>query len=82
MPDRDEKGDPSELAGWLTLAEAGARYSVKRDRLRRATLEGRLPAHKVGEGKSLPWLVRAADVEQYLRESRRGPKKQKLSSTP
>lgn len=60
---------------WLTLAEAASRYEVKRDRLRRATLEGRLPAHKVGTGTRMPWLVRAEDVERYVRESHRGRKR-------
>ena len=69
------KGDAAELAGWLTLAEAAERYGVKRERLRRATLEGRLPAHKVGTGKSLPWLVKPQELERFLRESRRGPKR-------
>lgn len=63
------------LDGWLTLAEAAACYGVKRDRLRRATLEGRLPAHKVGTGTRMPWLVRPEEVEQFLRESRRGRKR-------
>ncbi|MGH2351170.1 MAG: hypothetical protein ACRDJN_06095, partial [Chloroflexota bacterium] len=47
---------------------------VKRDRLRRATLEGRLRAHKVGRGSRMPWLVRPEEVERFLRESRPGPK--------
>lgn len=64
----------AEFAGWVTLAEAAERYGVKRERLRRATLEGRLPAHKVAAGKSLPWLVKPGEVERFLRESRRGPK--------
>ncbi|MBI3970635.1 MAG: helix-turn-helix domain-containing protein [Chloroflexi bacterium] len=65
----------AEFAGWLTLAEAAERYGLKRERLRRATLKGRLPAHKIGAGKSLPWLVKPEEVERFLRESRRGPKK-------
>jgi excisionase family DNA binding protein len=65
-----------KLDGWLTLAEAAERYEVKRDRLRRATLEGRLPAHKVGTGTRMPWLVRPQDVEYFVRKSRRGRKRQ------
>ncbi len=69
-----------KLDGWLTLAEAAERYEVKRDRLRRATLEGRLPAHKVGAGTRMPWLVRPQDVEYFVRESRRGRKRQSAPS--
>lgn len=59
----------------LTVAEAAARFGVTRARLQRAAMEGRLPAHKVGAGKSHPWLVHPDDVERFLRESQRGPKR-------
>ena len=59
---------------WMTLATAAERYAVKRDRLERAALEGRLHARKLGTGKTMPWLVKAEEVERFLRESRRGPK--------
>jgi excisionase family DNA binding protein len=65
----------AELVDWLTLADAADRYGIKRDRLRRAALEGRLPAHKVGSGSRMPWLVRREDVERFLRESRPGRKR-------
>lgn len=64
----------SDLSGWLTLAEAAGRYGVKRDRLRRATLEGRLRGHKVGAGSRMPWLVQPGEVERFLRDTRKGPK--------
>jgi excisionase family DNA binding protein len=60
--------------GWLTVAAAAQRFGVKRDRLQRAAMEGRLRARKLGEGRSHPWLVRPEEVERFLRESRRGPK--------
>jgi len=60
--------------GWLTMAEAADKYVVKRDRLRRASLEGRLPTRKIGVGARMPLLVREADVERFLAESRKGPK--------
>jgi excisionase family DNA binding protein len=59
---------------WMTLATAAERFGVKRDRLERAALEGRLHARKLGAGKTMPWLVKADEVERFLRESRRGPK--------
>jgi excisionase family DNA binding protein len=62
------------LESWMTLAEAAERYRIKHDRLRRAAIEGRLPARKVGSKTGNPWLVQAADVETFLRESKRGPK--------
>jgi excisionase family DNA binding protein len=64
-------GNP-ELDGWLTIAEAAQRYGVKRDRLQRAAMQGRLRARKVGSGLRMPWLVRSDDVQRFLRESRRG----------
>ena len=63
------------IDGWLTLPEAAARYGVKRERLQRAAMEGRLRGLKLGTGKSHAWLVRTEDVERFLRESRRGPKR-------
>jgi hypothetical protein len=63
-----------ELDGWLTLPAAAERFGLKHDRLRRATLEGRLKARKLGEGRAGMWLVRAENVEAYLRETRKGPK--------
>jgi excisionase family DNA binding protein len=66
-----------EFSGWITLAEAAERFGVKRDRLRRATLEGRLRAHKVGSGSRMPWLVRPEEMERFLRDTRRGPKPKK-----
>src|ERR671931_24824 len=66
--------DGTVFEGWITLPEAAARYGVKRERLQRAAMEGRLPGRKLGAGKSHPWLVRPGDVERFLRESRRGPK--------
>lgn len=59
----------------LTLAVAAARFGVQRDRLQRAALAGRLPAQKVGPGRSHPWLVRPEDVERFLRESHRRRKR-------
>jgi hypothetical protein len=66
---------PSVPDAPLTLAAAAARWGVKRDRLQRAAMEGRLPAQKVGEGKSCPWLVKPMDVVRFITESRRGPKR-------
>lgn len=59
----------------ITVAEAAQRYSVTRTRLQRAAMEGRLPAEKLGRGRSHRWLVRPEDIERFLRESRHGPKK-------
>lgn len=57
------------------LTVAAARFGVQRDRLQRAALAGRLPAQKVGPGRSHPWLVRPEDVERFLRESHRRRKR-------
>ncbi|MGH2351303.1 MAG: helix-turn-helix domain-containing protein [Chloroflexota bacterium] len=62
------------LGELLTLEAAAARFQVKRDRLRRATLEGRLRAVKLGSRRTHPWLVRPDDVAAYLRDTRKGPK--------
>src|SRR5690349_19431347 len=51
--------DPSlrmAVDDWMTLATAAARFGVKRDRLERAALEGRLRGRKLGAGKTMPWL--------------------------
>ena len=68
------------LDGWLTIAAAAERYSVKRDRLQRAAMEGRLPGRKLGSGKSHPWLVKPEDVERFLAQSRRGRKPRRRPS--
>ena len=59
----------------LTIPDAARRYGVKRDRLQRAAMEGRLRAEKLGDGRSHPWLVHPEDVEHFLATSRRGPHK-------
>ncbi|MGH2352586.1 MAG: helix-turn-helix domain-containing protein [Chloroflexota bacterium] len=65
-----EPSTPENL-GWLTIAEAARRYDVKRDRLQRAAMEGRLPARKLGPGKRMPWLLRPENVEEFLYKRRR-----------
>jgi excisionase family DNA binding protein len=67
---RDGVGAP--LGDLLTLDEAAALYGVRHDRLRRAAWDGRLVARKLG--RTGVWLVRPADVEHYLKTSRRGPR--------
>ena len=62
------------MDGWVTLPDAAESFGVKHDRLRRAALEGRLKGQKIGPGRKGVWLVRPADVEQYLAETRKGPK--------
>ena len=37
------------LEGWMNLKDAARRFAVKRERLRRAVLETRLVATRVGE---------------------------------
>jgi hypothetical protein len=69
--------DWEQVEGWMTLAEAARRYGVKRDRLRRAALDGRLAVERVmAEHETRPalYLVQPADVERFLRESKPGPK--------
>jgi excisionase family DNA binding protein len=68
--DGGERGG-APLGDWLTLAEAAERLGAKHDRLRRAAVEGRLQARKLG--RSGLWLVRPGDVEHFLKTSRRGP---------
>lgn len=69
--DGGEQGG-APLGDWLTLAEAAERFGAKHDRLRRAAVEGRLPARKLG--RTGVWLVRPGDVEHFLKTSRRGPR--------
>lgn len=63
-----------ELEGWLTLPAAAERFGVPRDRLQKAAVQGRLPAKKLGAGRSHSWMVKPEDVARYLQETRRGPK--------
>ena len=54
---------------YLTLREAADRYGIHYDRLRRAAYDGRLLTIRV-EGR---FLVRPAEVEQFLTEAGRAP---------
>lgn len=60
------------LEGWLTLHDAAARFGVKRDRLKRASWQGRLTTRKVGTGAKDQVMVKPDEVERFVRESRRG----------
>ena len=71
-----------DLGGWLTLQQASELYGVKRARLRRAALEGRLKATKVGVGSRMPWVVRPHDLEQFLRTSHRGRRRTEDRDSP
>lgn len=68
----------------LTLMEAADRFGVKRDRLKRAALDGRLSALKVTGGLRMPYMVKASDVAAFLAsdKSRRGPKKKASPQAP
>jgi excisionase family DNA binding protein len=59
---------------WLTVAAAAERFRVNRERLERAARKGTLPATKLGDGRTMPWLVKADDVAAYLAQNRPGPK--------
>lgn len=70
--DGSERDGDAVLGDWLTLAEAAERFGAKHDRLRRAAVEGRLPARKLG--RTGVWLARPGDVERFVKTSRRGPR--------
>lgn len=58
----------------MTLEQAARAFKCRRDRLKRAAWQGRLPATKIGEGRTSTYVVRPEDVAEFLRTSRRGPK--------
>ena len=58
----------------MLLAEAAEKYGVGVERLKKAARRGLLPATKLGEGLTVPYVVRGADVEHYLATSHRGRK--------
>ncbi len=58
----------------MTLEQAAKLFDVKHDRLKRAAWQGRLPATKIGEGRTSTYVVKPEDVETFIRTSRRGPK--------
>lgn len=58
----------------MTLEQAAKTYAVAHARLKRAAWQGRLAATKLGEGRTSAYIVKGADVEAFLRTSRRGPK--------
>jgi hypothetical protein len=66
-----------QVDGWVTLAAAARRFNVKHDRLKRAAFDGRLPARKLDEGPTSPYIARIEDVGEFLRTSRRGPKRKR-----
>ena len=68
----------------VTLIAAAEHFGVKRDRLKRAALDGRLPAFKVAAGLRMPYVVKLSDVAAFLAsdKSRRGPKKKASPQTP
>ena len=59
----------------MTLEQAAKAFRCRRDRLKRAAWQGRLPATKIGEGRTSTYVVKPEDVAEYLRTTRRGPKR-------
>lgn len=62
----------------LTLVEASKEFGISYSRLKMAAWEGRIPARKPGHD----YLVRRADVEQFLRMTRRGRPRTRGESGP